>query len=524
MGKPILDDPSLQADPPLEGPRTSSQKESMDALSVEHLQADLKGRSVRGGVLSVVAQGAQFLLQSSATVVLARLLTPVDFGLVAMVSAVTAIASGFADLGLTEATIQRREISHNQVSTLFWINVGIGLALTLITASLAPVLARFYREPRLVDITLVISLTFLVGGLRGQHNALLRRQMRFSSIAIRDVVSYALAVGVAITMALHGARYWAIIALPLTLNSSQMVISWLMVNWRPGLPHRDVEVRSLVNFGGKVAASYVIFNWISNADNILIGWYWGAGPLGLYSRAYNLLMLPLTQINGPAASVAIPSFSRAQDDPDLLARYYLRIVNLILWSIAPIFGFLFVAATPVIVLILGNKWREAATVFQFLCISALGQVLLQSAIWLFVSRGQSARLLKLMLIISPAIVGSFAIGLPFGIKWVALSLSLILLAALPWIFKFTFKGTELTLRRLGQALLYPVSVCLFGVLLAESAMHLLAPQHTLSQLLVTALGFAMAYSLSTLVPPVRGEFVAIRKLWNELRPPSPARA
>jgi PST family polysaccharide transporter len=472
-------------------------------------------------VLSLTAQGVQFLLQSVATVVLARLLTPVDFGLVAMVSAVTAIASGFADLGLTEATIQRKEISHNQVSMLFWINVAIGLSLTLLTAAMAPVLAWFYREPRLIDITLVVSLTFLIGGLRGQHNALLRRQMRFSSIAIRDVTSYAIAVSLAITLARHGARYWAIIALPLTLSFTQMAISWFMVGWRPGMPHRDVEVHSLVSFGGKVSASYVIFNWVSNADNILVGWYWGAGSLGLYSRAYNLLMLPLTQINGPAANVAIPAFSRAQDDAEMLARYYLRIVNLILWSIGPLFGFLFVAASPVIVLVLGDRWREAATVFQFLCISALGQVLLQSAIWLFVSRGQSARLLKLMLFISPVMIGGIVIGLPFGIKWVALSLSLVLLSILPWIFKFTFEGTNLTLWRLGRALLCPVSVCLAGVFLATLFLHLIGPERIVSQLLVVGLGFAAAYSVSAFVRPVREEIISFSKLLRELRSTSP---
>jgi O-antigen/teichoic acid export membrane protein len=495
----------------------SSQQEQLDSLNVEHLQTDLKGRSDRGGVLSVAAQGTQFVLQSISTVVLARLLTPIDFGLVAMVTSITAIAGGFADLGLTEATIQRKEISHNQVSTLFWINAAVGLLFMLLTAAMAPVLAWFYKEPRLLDITLVVSLTFLIGGLRGQHNALLRRQMRFSSLAIRDVTSLAIAVPVAVIMAWQGAGYWAIVALPLTLNLSQMVISWLMVDWRPSLPRRDADVRSMVGFGGKVAASYVIFNWICSADNVLIGWYWGAGPLGLYSRAYNLLMLPIIQINGPAASVALPTFSRLQGDPELLARYYLRVVNMIMWVSAPIFGFLFVAAKPVIVLTLGDKWRDAAPVFQILAISALGQMLLQSTLWLFVSRGQSTRLLKLLLIISPIIVGSFVIGLPFGIKRVALSLSLVLLAILPGIFKFTFRGTNLTLQRLGRALLCPVSLSLAGVFLGELALRLVGPRHTLQQLLVVALGFAAAYSLSALIPAVREEIMSFRKLFNELR-------
>src|SRR5579871_5837242 len=183
-----------------------------DVFATDHLHDDLKGRSVRGGVLSLFAQGAQFVLQSTATIVLTRLLTPVDFGLVAMVTAITTVASGFADLGLTEATIQRKEITHNQVSALFWINIGVGLLLTIITAAVAPVLAWFYKEPRLLNITVVLSLSFLIAGLRSQHSALLKRQMRFKALAIRDVVSYAIAVPTAIMLARDGATYWAIVA------------------------------------------------------------------------------------------------------------------------------------------------------------------------------------------------------------------------------------------------------------------------------------------------------------------------
>jgi O-antigen/teichoic acid export membrane protein len=494
-----------------------AQQQLVDALNTDHLHADLKGRSVRGGLVTLTSQGTQFLMQTVSTVVLARLLVPAEFGMVAMVTAITGLASAFADLGLSEATIQRKEITHDQVSALFWINVAVGLGLMLVTAALAPVLSRFYREPRLVDITLLLSVTFLIGGLRVQPDALLKRQMRFSSLAIRDVASYALAVPIAIAMALRGAGYWALVALPLMLNLTQMALSWLMVKWRPGLPRRDANVGSMVVFGGNVAASYLIFNLNRNADNVLIGWYWGAAPLGLYSRAYNLLMLPVRQLSAPAASVAVPAFSKLQGDPERFARYYLRATSLIMWISAPLFGFLFVAAEPVIILILGARWREAVPVFQILVISALGQMLLESTVWLLVSRGQSQRLLKLLLIISPVIVASFVIGLPFGIKGVALSSSLVLLAMLPWILKFTFRGTDLTLQRVGWALLYPVSVCLAGVFLAELALHLIAPGRTLLQLLVVALGFAAAYSLSALIPPVREEIVSFSKLLRELR-------
>jgi O-antigen/teichoic acid export membrane protein len=492
-------------------------QQSLDGLNTDHLQADLRGRSVRGGVLNVTSQGAQFLFQTVATVALARLLTPAEFGLVAMVSTVTGVGQAFADLGLSEATIQRKEISHEQVSTLFWINFAVGLGLMLVTVALAPLLARFYREARIVNITLLVSLTFLIGGLRVQPDAILKRQMRFSSLAIRDVVSCALAVAIAITMAWRGAGYWALVALPLTQNFAQMALSWLMAKWRPGLPHRDAEVGSMIAFGGNVAASYFIFSVSRNADNVLIGRYLGADPLGLYSRAYNLLMLPVRQLSAPVGSVAIPAFSRTQDDPERFARYYLRTVNLILWISALVFGFLFVAARPVIVVVLGNQWREAAPIFQILAISALGQLLLDSTTWLFVSRGQSQQFLKLWLIISPIIVGGYAIGLPFGIKGVALSGSLVLLGILPWALKFAFRGTHLTLRRLGRALLYPIALSFAGVFLAELALHWIDPELIFSQLLVIALSFVMAYALSALIPTVREEIMSLRKLSSELR-------
>ena len=495
-----------------EGSGMAVQQQFSKVLDTDHLHADLKGRSVRGGLVTLTSQGAQFLMQSVATIVLARLLTPADFGIVAMVTAITGLASAFSDFGLSEATIQRKDITHQQVSTLFWINVAIGLGLTLVTATLAPVLARFYREPRLIGITLVLSLTFFVGGLRVQPNALLKRQMRFSALAFRDVASYALAVPVAVTMAWQGAGYWALVALPLTLNFVQMAVSWMMVRWKPGLPRRDAQVGSMIAFGGNVSASYLIFNLNRSFDSVLIGWYWGAAPLGLYSRAYNLLMLPVRQLSTPAGNVAIPAFSRLQDDPERFARYYLRAMGLIIWITAPIFGFLFVAAKPVIALVLGAKWGEAAPVFRILVISALGQLLLDSNVWLLVSRGQSGRLLKLLLRISPVIVCSFAIGLPFGIKGVALSGSLVLVAILPWILKFTFRGTHLTLKRLGRALLYPVSLCLLSVSIADLALHLIAPERVLSQLLVVALGFAAAYSLSVFIPSVREELLSFRDL------------
>ncbi len=493
----------------------SAQPQLIDTFSTEHLQEDLKGRSVRGGLLTFTSQGVQFLMQSLSTVVLARLLVPADFGLVAMVTALTGLCQAFADLGLSEATIQSAKISHRQVSALFWINVAMGSTLMLVTVGLAPVLAWFYREPRLRAIALMMSLTFLIGGLRVQHDALLRRQMRFASLAIRDIASSVVSVPLAILFAWRGAGYWALVALPMLQNATQMILSWFMAGWIPGPPRRDASVRSLLTFGGNVAASYIIYNTNRSADGVLIGWHWGPGPLGLYSRAYNLLMLPLRQLGTPVRNVVVPAFSRTQGDAERFARYYLHTINLVMWIITPIFGFLFVAAEPVVALTLGKRWLEAAPVFRILSISALGQLLLDSTLWLFVSRGQSGRLLTLVLTISPIIIASFAAGLPFGIKGVALSGSLVLVGILPWILNFTFRGTDLTIRRLGAAIQWPVSVSLASVLMAEVALHVFVPQQTVSQLLVAMLGFTSACAISMVFPPIRRDVVSLRELVNQ---------
>jgi PST family polysaccharide transporter len=251
---------------------------------------------------------------------------------------------------------------------------------------------------------------------------------------------------------------------------------------------------------------------------MLIGWYLGAGPLGLYSRAYNLLMLPLRQLNTPLAAVAMPTFSRTQDEPERYARYYLRTANLMMWMIGPLVAVLFVAAQPVVILLLGNQWRDSAAVFQILGISALAQPLFESTNWLFVSRGATDRLLKLGLITFPIIIGSFVVGLQFGIKGVALSYSLTLVAILPWVFHYSFHGTNLTLQRLTKALLHPVSICMTAVLFAEFALRRIAVAGNVLSFLVTCLAVGAVYSFSAILPSVRQELLSFRNMLLQLRP------
>jgi PST family polysaccharide transporter len=469
----------------------------------------LKRRSVRGAAISLASQLTKFGFQTIATVVLARLLAPADFGLIAMVSAVIGIAHMFTDLGLSEATIQRESIDQGQLSTLFWVNVGIGIVLMASAAALGPVLAWFYGEGRLAGIACVMASAFLISGLRVQHDALLKREMRYGALAARDIVSYAVGTALAVTYALRGGGYWAIICLPLAANATQMVLSWVLLGWLPGLPRRDAAVRAMLWYGGSLAAANVVGYVTRSTDSVLIGWFWGAGPLGLYSKAYNLLMLPMRQLNTPLRTVTIPAFSRIRGDTATYERYYLRAMNVLMWLGAPLMAFLFVAAESVIVIILGQQWSGCAPVFRLFAIAGIAQPLLDATEWLFVSRGRTDRLLRMATAISGPLICAIAIALPFGIEGVAFGYSMTLLVLLPCVLSFSFIGTTLTLSGFWNAVRWPLGMMLIAAAVGSVTVNAVGYTGDIERLLVILGAFVTTYCIGSAVKPIRLEMGAL---------------
>src|SRR5207248_3564572 len=196
---------------PKVAPSIEEEHRHQEHFKTDHLLTNLKGHTISSGAVTVSAQGAKFLLNMASTMILARLLMPRDFGLVAMVMTVANFLRVFKDAGLSIATVQREKITHAQVSNLFWINVGVSALCTLIVAASAPLIGSFYHNSRVIEIALLLSLTFLISGLTVQHQALLKRQMRFKALALIEVGSMAVGVLVAVVMALMGYRYWSLV-------------------------------------------------------------------------------------------------------------------------------------------------------------------------------------------------------------------------------------------------------------------------------------------------------------------------
>jgi len=367
-------------------------------FNTDHLHADLKGRSVRGGAVTMTAQAAKFVLGTGSTMILARLLTPEDYGLIAMVTAVTGFVAMFKDMGLSMATVQRAEINHGQISTLFWVNVAVSVLLMLAACALAPGIAWFYGEPRLTWITLALAGGFIFGGLTVQHQALLRRQMRFSTLSTIEVSSMVAGILTGVLSALWGLGYWSLVWMQLSQALAMALGVWITCRWKPGLPARGSGVRPMLAFGGNLTGFSIVNYFARNLDNVLIGWSCGSRQLGFYSKAYSLLLLPLQQVNAPISSVAIPALSRLQHDPKRYTDYYLKSAGLIVALTAPLVVFMAVESNEIVTVILGGQWEGAAAIFFVLSFACLVQPAAVTAGWVHVTTGRPYRMLKWVLL------------------------------------------------------------------------------------------------------------------------------
>ncbi len=236
---------------------------------------DLKQRAIRGGLARLCAQAANFLIRGGSLMILARLLGPKEFGLVGMVTAFTGVLNLLRDFGLSSATVQRTTVTDEQISTLFWINMFVGTILWLLTAAMAPLIAAFYHEPRLVAVTAVLAAGFIFNAAGVQHSALLQRQMRFTTMAVIQVVSLIVGTAVAISGAKAGYGYWALVGMSLCVPLAGTIGAWLTAGWLPGMPRRGTGIRSMMRFGGTVSLNGIVAYLAYNADKVLIGSFLG---------------------------------------------------------------------------------------------------------------------------------------------------------------------------------------------------------------------------------------------------------
>jgi amino acid adenylation domain-containing protein len=376
---------------------------------------NLRQRTLVGLGWSGATQVLGQLFQLGFSVVIVRLLTPVEFGLVAMVAVFTGFSASLVDCGLGAAIIQKPSPSQAHLNSVFWLNLGVGTLLTLLFSAFAPLIAGFYHEPRLTLVTIGMASTGLLGSLGVVQNALLSKSINLRARFWIESVATVVSGFVAIVLALAGAGVWSLVGQSIALSASRLGMAWQLSPWRPSWSFDRNTTRELLRFARHMAGFNTIVYWENNLEKLAIGRLIGSSPLGIYGLAERLMRMPSTIITATAGGVMFPSISLIQADIDAVKRVYLRSNRLIAAFTFPAMIGLLVMAEPIILSLLGEKWREATLPLQLLCLAGLAQSVYNTSSWIYLSYGRPDLLLRSGIYAFGARLVGVAIGLHWGL-------------------------------------------------------------------------------------------------------------
>lgn len=374
----------------------------------------MRGHAVRGGVVVGTAQIIRIAVQITSVVVMARLLSATDFGLVAAVTPVIAFISMFQDLGYGQAIVQRKEISSEQISSIFWNTTALGLICAVTTILASPAVAWFFRDSRLLLLTIAASAPILLGSLMSVPSGLLNRNLNFEGLAISDVLGAVLGLASAITAALLGARYWSLMISSIVSSLVILLGYWKYAGWRPRRPTFRLVDSDVGAFGANLTASTFVNYFSSNLDNILIGREAGSVQLGYYDRAFKLLYFPIQNINAPLYRVITPLLSRVQDDRVRFREMFLRASGQLTILVVPAMAALVAVSHDMVAVLFGPRWLPVAPIFFYLGVNGMLLPLSNAASWILIAQGRTDVLFRVGVFSSIVTVASFFVGLHYG--------------------------------------------------------------------------------------------------------------
>jgi O-antigen/teichoic acid export membrane protein len=379
----------------------------------------LRGKVLQGISWQVGAQMTNLIVRLAVGVVLARLLTPHEYGLAGMAIVFVGLLGLVTDPALGAALVQRADIDERDRSTVFWTATAGGVALTLVGVACAPLVGRFYGNSDVTPLFATLALGFTLTGLCVVPSALLTRELRYGSLQMRGIVGSVVGGAAAIVVAVLGYGAWAIIAQALTASVVSAALLWNVVGWRPRRVFSVERLRVLGGFGVKLLGSRVLGFANLNFDNLLVGRYLGSAALGAYSLAYNVMFAPMVRLGFPIQQVTAAAFSRLQGEPERLIAAWLRSKRLSAALLAPAFLGVLVVAPDLIPVVFGERWDAAIRVLQLLCIAGVAHSLVTLNWSALQASGRAGTLLRVNLMISATTVTAFAVGLHWGIDGVA---------------------------------------------------------------------------------------------------------
>lgn len=468
--------------------------------------------------MTIVGQGCKFLIQILNLAVLSRILSPKDFGIVAMVMAVVGLSEVIRDFGLSSAAVQSKTLSHLEKCNLFWINALLGLVLSLAVVACAPLVATLYNEPRLKDVTMAVAITFLLNGLQAQFQAELGRRLRFFALTWTDVLAAIVGFLAAVAAATNNYGYWALVWQQICQMTVLLLLRLVVSGWRPGLPSRSTSIRRFLRYGWNLMLTQTLVYFSSNIDRVLIGARWGAASVGLYSRAFQLLTVPLSQLLAPLTAVALPVMSRAQDNPKEFNQFVLRsqaaLGHLSLFSLSFTFG----CADALVNIVLGDRWGGVSALFKILVIGGAFQVVAYPAYWVFLAKGLTGSHFKYALCSRSLMIVLLVVGSYRSPEFVALGYTVSLALAWPvsllWISRAA-KAPSLDMLRNGlQIILLGAAAAAIASWAAQFSLFTADWQKLLASAVMCTAVYALAAAIFT---PIREDFRNIASIPRIMR-------
>lgn len=405
-------------------------------------------------------QWLNFGLQMVASLIFFRLLGKEAVGIVAMALVVTAIADQFRSVGLSQAVIQRDDLTYRQLNSLFWANGAVGFLLAAIVASLAGLVDAANRNPQpdLKPIIYAFAASYIVTGFGVQANALMARQLRFKELSLRDTAARILSVITAFAAYAAGADYWSLVIMHISMQIYATILVWLAITWRPSAPGGFRNSTHLLKFGAGIQIGD-LFNVLSRqVDNFLVGAAFGPAALGVYKQSYSTVMMPIRQMKAPVGAAMQPLMASTRHEPERYSGLYLSTIRGLAHVGVPLLCGLVVFTEPIVELLLGRGAMEAVPVFRWLAIAAVTQLVASTAGWLLTTTEQARRYAHMSIATSLATIVSFVAGLPFGMTGVAASYAVgQVIIAIP-LFFYCAKGTPVAARDIFAAFVRPLTI------------------------------------------------------------------
>lgn len=366
---------------------------------------------LRGFFWSITNQASSTLLTILISAVLSRLITPAEFGIVGMVTMITGFLNTIKDFGFGAALVQKKNVTDDEYSTIFWINILIGVLLCFVVYTLSDSISNFFDEPDVAIIAKVMSFTFIINSIGIIWGNRLVKDVAFDQIFYRRFIALVVSGVCGICIAIAGYGMWALVSQVYVNLLVVTILSYWRVKWLPKLVLNWSYIKDLTKFSLPLFTEQAVNYWFRNIDNLLVGKILGKESLAFYNKAYSLMLLPVRQLTGTLTKVLFPSFSLIQDDKVKIGSIYLKISRSIAFISFPLMIILSTLSESVIIFLYGEQWSPSIPIFRILSLLGMFQSIGALTGNIYMSQGKTALLFKVGLFTKGLMIMGIVIGL-----------------------------------------------------------------------------------------------------------------